>query len=627
MPNNNESSDISSSDVGELLSEYDMREIESSVVQHYISEYDVNNDFVVWNYVESVDETKSDEIISSLNNERMLTLDDVLRVFELLSENRKVNGIYYTPRTVTNYIVKNTVEPSDTVFDFASGGGAFLLKITEYIYNETDRSVTEIVENQIFGSDIIQNNVRQSKILLCLFAVSNGEKPSNIDFNIVCKDSLLTDWENVFEEAEDGFDSVVGNPPYVKIQKMDDELKQKLTARYETVDGGNFNMYIPFMELAVDVTNSNGRVGLITPLNYFTTITGKNLREFLQSNKLVRRIVDFGERLLFEDALIYTAITIMDKKRKGTLEYIRMDEDDPMDNISSKEIIDINYSSLDPEKWRLLSSEEYKNVDKIESYRRLDDVAGIHTGIATLKDAVYTIKNCDESDSYYHTEFEGTEYPIEKEATRELVKISKIDDESSLKQNSRRIIFPYKMTDKQEDIHGNIVDADFEIIDPEELEDKYPKTYEYLEVAEDKLGTREKGDGKNYEPWYKYGRKQGIDKVGVRMYTPTYSDGPNFMLHENKQALFNNGYAVFPEEMKAGVLQKILNSKVMDYYMNLTSKDIQGGYQCYQKNFIRKFSVPELSDEEKNQIQDKDGEKLEQFITELYDVDINEDSE
>lgn len=627
MPDNTESSDISSSDVSELLSEYDIREIESSVVHHYVKEYDVDDDFAVWDYVESMDETKSDNIISSLNNEVDLTLDDVLRVFELLSENRKVNGIYYTPRTVTDYIVENTVEPSDTVFDFASGGGAFLLKITEYIYKETDKSVTDIVENQIFGSDIIQNNVRQSKILLCLFAVSNGEEPSDIDFNIVCEDSLLADWANIFEEATDGFDSVVGNPPYVKIQKMDDELKQELTNQYETVDGGNFNMYIPFMELAVNVTNSNGRVGLITPLNYFTTITGKDLREFLQSNKLVRRIVDFGERLLFEDALIYTAITIMDKKRKGSLEYIRMDEDEPMEDISSKEIIDINYSSLDPDKWRLLSGEEYKNVDKIESYRRLDDVAGIHTGIATLKDAVYTIKDCDESGRYYHTEFEGEEYPIEKEATRELVKISKIDDESSLKQNSRRIIFPYKMTDKQKDIQGNIVDADFEIIDPEELEDEYPKTYEYLEVTEDKLGTREKGDGENYDPWYKYGRKQGIDKVGVRMYTPTYSDGPNFMLHRNEQSLFNNGYAVFPDKIEAEVLQKILNSKIMDYYMNLTSKDIQGGYQCYQKNFIRKFSVPELSEDQKDQIQDKDGEELEHFITELYDVDIKEDSE
>jgi adenine-specific DNA-methyltransferase len=43
------------------------------------------------------------------------------------------------------------------------------------------------------------------------------------------------------------------------------------------------------------------------------------------------------------------------------------------------------------------------------------------------------------------------------------------------------------------------------------------------------------------------------------------------------------------------VVQKILNSCVMDYYVTKTSVSIEGGYPCYQKNFIEKFTIPEYN--------------------------------
>jgi hypothetical protein len=46
------------------------------------------------------------------------------------------------------------------------------------------------------------------------------------------------------------------------------------------------------------------------------------------------------------------------------------------------------------------------------------------------------------------------------------------------------------------------------------------------------------------------------------------------------------------------VVQKILNSYVMDYYIRKTSVSIEGGYPCYQKNFIEKFTIPDFSQEE-----------------------------
>ena len=46
------------------------------------------------------------------------------------------------------------------------------------------------------------------------------------------------------------------------------------------------------------------------------------------------------------------------------------------------------------------------------------------------------------------------------------------------------------------------------------------------------------------------------------------------------------------------IVQKIFNSIVMDYYVSNTSVSIQGGFPCYQKNFIEKFTIPNFTKEE-----------------------------
>jgi hypothetical protein len=63
----------------------------------------------------------------------------------------------------------------------------------------------------------------------------------------------------------------------------------------------------------------------------------------------------------------------------------------------------------------------------------------------------------------------------------------------------------------------------------------------------------------------------------------------------------------------------------MDYYMKRVSKDIQGGYQCYQKNFLQRFSVPELSDSEREYLLNEDDqEKINNFLVDKYDISLPE---
>lgn len=91
-------------------------------------------------------------------------------------------------------------------------------------------------------------------------------------------------------------------------------------------------------------------------------------------------------------------------------------------------------------------------------------------------------------------------------------------------------------------------------------------------------------------------------------------------------ALFCNGYAVFENEVvDIRLLCKILNSKIMQYYISNTSYCIEGGYYCYQKKYIEKFSIPKFSEVERKYIDSASKESLDLFLLEKYRLSIPSD--
>jgi hypothetical protein len=181
---------------------------------------------------------------------------------------------------------------------------------------------------------------------------------------------------------------------------------------------------------------------------------------------------------------------------------------------------------------------------------------------------------------------------IEGEIARPAIKIAAFDTEAELRNNCLRVICPYQQ------ISGNAV-----LITEDKLKSQFPKTYDYLLECQEFLATRDKGK-KTYEAWFAWGRTQGMSALGPKLLTKTFSRGPNFLLDES-DSLFCNGYAVFqPQPSLFGpaismrALQRILNSSVMYFYARLTSFQLEGGYECYQKNFIERFGIPQISSAE-----------------------------
>jgi len=87
--------------------------------------------------------------------------------------------------------------------------------------------------------------------------------------------------------------------------------------------------------------------------------------------------------------------------------------------------------------------------------------------------------------------------------------------------------------------------------------------------------------------------------------------------------LFNEPFNPIGKIENIDVVQKILNSCIMDYYVTKTSVAIEGGYPCYQKNFIEKFTIPELTMEEIEFIRSLKPIEIDGFLISKYHINLS----
>jgi len=612
--------------VSKLTEKYRTEDIECACVQFFVerNSIPVKRNRLVKSILSRRNAAVEKVKDSLARTEDKFDIFQLVKIFELLipKKDRKTNGAFFTPAQITDFIAGEAIgTPRVSVCDPSCGCGAFLIAAA-YALRKRKKKIISTIEKNLYGVDIADYSVRRSKILLTLLALQENEDKQEIKFNIHVADSLATDWGTLFPGIlkRGGFDVVIGNPPYVKFQELSNKLRESLPLNWETLNKGNYNLYFAFFELGVKILKNDGVLGYITPNNYFTSISGIRLREFLTETELLDRVIDFNHLKIF-DAQTYTCITFLKKHKKQFFYYERVGTIDQLNNLKSLDYSKIYFSKLNKIKWRLLRSEDQDNIKKIEGQaNKLGNLVNIRVGIATCKDSVYFVDGNNYKNGYYFKVHKKKTFYIETEVVRTISKISDFVSQKDLDNNKRRIIFPYK-------IIGNKA----EIIPEEEFASKYPMCYEYLLEQKEVLATRDKGKVK-YPVWYAYARTQGLNFKGCKLLTPTFSSEPRFLYDHSADSLFCNGYAIFLKENQASlfsegldlnILSKILNSRIMNYYVSKTSVSIEGDFPCYQKNFIELFGVPDFTDEELAFLRkERNKEKIEEFLIKKYHIRI-----
>ena len=611
--------------INQLLQIHDLTSLERHLIYSFLSNNNINftKSSILKNYFKNFEQNPQLHFeTSTLDISNIKELEKYLELI-IPVEDRKVNGAFFTPDYIIDFIV-NEIKPNEnaTNLDPSCGCGAFLVGLTDYYKRTYNKSIRKIIKENIFGSDILDYNIKRTKLILTIYALQNGEQMKDDDFNLYHQDSLRTIWKMKF-------DNIVGNPPYVKFQDLTDENRTHLAKHWSTVEGGTFNLYFAFFELGYKLLMSTGKLGYITPNNYFTSLSGEALRKYFQQKKCVTRIIDFSHKKVF-DAQTYTAITFLSKEPAEAITYDRIKEQQNPETFLENTNGSPNYlHNLNVKKWRLLKTEEQQNIKIIESIGKpIGKLFDICVGIATLKDEIFFIDgNNRKNGSYIKTTDKGT-FEIENEIVKPVYKISDFKTQDEAEHNTRKIICPYNI---KNGIATAIPENDFKA--------RFPKCYAYFLSEKESLLARDKGKVK-YDPFFVWGRTQGLTRSGKKILNPTFSQHPRFLLVEEIDAFFTNGYGLyFKEQDNSGmfidtinpitkienidVVRKILNSFVMDYYVSKTSVAIEGGYPCYQKNFIEKFTIPILTENEIEIIR-KLNEPLEidEFLIEKYQINV-----
>jgi type I restriction-modification system DNA methylase subunit len=184
--------------------------------------------YLVWMFIKqnSLDLQKSNylsKILDGYNNAKSIHIDNLQltnlkqleNLLELIipSEDRKINGAFFTPTYIVDFIV-NELSPKDTdkCLDPSCGCGAFLIGLVDYYKNKYNKSIKDTITKNLYGSDILEYNIKRTKIILCIYGLLQNEIIEEADFNIYHQDSLKANWESKF-------DIIVGNPPLRKISR------------------------------------------------------------------------------------------------------------------------------------------------------------------------------------------------------------------------------------------------------------------------------------------------------------------------------------------------------------------------------------------------------------------------
>ncbi|OJV51674.1 MAG: hypothetical protein BGO31_00270 [Bacteroidetes bacterium 43-16] len=557
--------------------------------------------------------------ITSCFPKKKFGFEELIELFEFVisPSDKLINGAVYTPKYIREYITdqvfQRILKPVNEVkaVDISCGCGGFLLSVASKIQSLTKKTYDTIFKENIYGIDIEEYSVVRAKLLLSLFAIINGEDKMVFSFNLFSANSLLFDWKATVTEIRinNGFDIVVGNPPYVASRNMEKETI-KLLSKFKVASTGHPDLYIPFFQIGYELLNKEGILGYITVNTFTKSINGRALRQYFQDQNAGLEIITFGGEQIFKDRNTYTCICFLNQNL-GYIRFIKCSSNE-LEKLKQDDFNEFKYEDLNNfDGWNLTNSKSLNNfITTIESVGKpFKSKYVTKNGIATLKNYIYKFVPLKEDQDYYYLPYEDELYPIEKGICRDIINANKLKKNSDLINKLEKIIFPYySQNDK------------ILIIPERMLKKEYPKAYKYLFSQKDILATRDKGEGK-YEEWYAFGRRQSLDIKQYKLFFPHICNRPSFVISEDPNLLFYNGIAVVNDDLEElKILKKIMETDMFFKYIQATTKDYASGYLSMSRNYLKNFGIYDFNKIERSEILKSKNPEL--LIQEKYNLDF-----
>ena len=246
-------------------------------------------------------------------------------------------------------------------------------EIEREIHNQIELKISKHVEGKIFEleslGEISSMTAKQAKraneIQQELSKIEDIRRKLILLENSDTKPFFL--WNLFFKDVFDkgGFDIIIGNPPYVRQERLSAEYKDTLIKIYPEVGNGIADLYVYFFGLGLNKLAENGVLMFITLNKYLKTQYGKELRNTLAEKVDVDLIIDFFELPVFQASTDAAITKIINCKSENPTRYYPIKT---LENLDLFEITNGYYQTTikDETEWKFVEILEIELLNKLQ---------------------------------------------------------------------------------------------------------------------------------------------------------------------------------------------------------------------------------------------------------------------
>ena len=428
--------------------------------------------------------------------------------------------------------------------------------------------------------------------------------------------SPFFDAEWMFNTAE-GFDIVIGNPPYIQLQKDSGKLANLYEAQNYKSFAKTGDIYCLFYEKGCNLLNSTGRLCFITSNKWMRAGYGEKLRDYFAKNVNPKLLVDFAGVKVFESATVDTNILLFEKgKNEGktlscTTTTLTKDGLSNLSDFVKQNSCDCSFTTK--ESWVILSPIEQSIKKKIES-------AGV------------PLKDWDISINYGIKTGFNDAFIISGEKREEILNNCKTKEERKKTDDLIRPIlrgrdikrYEYNFADLYLiNTHNGVKDKNIPRIDIKD----YPAIKNHLDEYWDKISTRaDKGDTpynlRNCAYMDEFNKPKMLWSETMRVHKHSNERFPRFSFDYN--GFITDKTCFFAVGEKLEWIVCFLNSYVGQYLCSKYVSILDNGGYLMQKIYIEKIPLPSVPDKMldlcKSQIKKATKEKENEIDLKIYNI-------
>ncbi|WP_157879068.1 Eco57I restriction-modification methylase domain-containing protein [Pararhodospirillum photometricum] len=483
-------------------------------------------------------------------------------------------GAFFTKRAVVEFILDLVGYTTDHaleqrhVLEPAVGEGDFIVPLVERLLATAGSLSAEALAPLITGMELHGPTAALARQRVAAVLEVHGHPPG------VARD-LAGHWiregDFLLEPLAGPFESVVGNPPYVRQERLDPQRLAAYRARYKTLYD-RADLYVPFYERALSLLAPGGHLGFICADRWMKNRYGGPLRALVSRDYRLKVVVDMTDTDAFLAPVIaYPAVTILSRETPGptrlahrpaaTPEVLRPLARALTAPTPRPPVQEVEESGRGKAPWILGHADQTALVRRLEAAFPPLEEAGVAVGIgvATGADAVF------------------------------IAPYDSLDVEPACK-------LPLVMT--RDLVEGRVAWRGLGVVNPFATGETlvplaaYPRLAAYLERHRARLSARHVAK-RQPAAWYR-----PIDRLHASLTTrpklliPDIKGSAHIVLEEGRYYPHHNLYHLTSDTWDLRALRTVLSAGIASLFVGAYSPRLRGDFLRFQAQYLRRIRLP-----------------------------------